>query len=578
MFNICALVNGWQQSVSADGVTGLKATSLALSSATYITYLLTMILHAKSITGFIVTVIGWLASAAILFSIMGAEVRWHRQTQGETDVYTENFFAGVISASIYVLIAVLLSIYVVTLKVSMFHPADRQKIESTSVILRVTTFAILLLGGAAIYSAIEGWSLMDALYFTDYTLLTIGVGNLTPKTHLGRSVLFPYAVLGITSLAFLVSSVASFAYHMRELKLRWKIEEARNHIGTACSSEKTADGLPRVQGVRSQIASVKRSRRSSEEVLIIRHVKSTFYGRRKWVELGLFSAAWFVLWLASAVVFYHSEKGNNWTYFVALYFTYTSLTTIGYGDYFPTSNFGKVYFIFWSLLAIPILTNLVTAMGRVFHIWLVFCSSWIWRHLFRRRHPGEHHDHEYVRRPLDTSVLVATNKSPKPELRDSGLDIESQACEHLETRQDSSSAQHSYKRGDLSGEEQHRILPWRASTRTYYRLLLSEEIGNLISMTRVESLEHQEELCCTWSRVIPLLQAKGDAGTSTLSELTPLFSSTKSDHMTMEMLMNRKHDLLERNSEISWMLSLLVEELSSDLRKELPEMIDSTSI
>jgi hypothetical protein len=122
----------------------------------------------------------------------------------------------------------------------------------------------------------------------------------------------------------------------------------------------------------------------------------------------------------------------------------------------------------------------------------------------------------------------------------------------------------------LGGDEQHRIIPWRAST--YYRLLLSEEIGNLISMTTVESLEHQEELCCIWSRIIPLLQAKGDAGS--LSELTPLFSSTKSEHMTMGMLKDPKNDILERNAEISWMLNLLVEKLSSDLRKELSETID----
>lgn len=530
-----------------------------------------MILHVDSITGFMVTVISWLASATILFSLIGVEVRRHRQTQGhQTFVYTENFFAGIISASLYVLIAVLLSIYVVSLKVSPIGPADRRKIECTSIVFRVAAFAILLLGGAAVYSTIEGWSLMDALYFTDYTLLTIGLGDIAPQTHLGRSLLFPYATLGITSLGFLVTAVASFTDQMRELKLGWKIEEARKQIDNANSSEKTADGLPRAEGAQSQIASVKSCILKGEEILMIRNVKSTFYGRRRWAELGLFSAAWFILWLVSAGVFCRSEKENNWTYFVALYFTYTSLTTIGYGDYFPTSNFGKVFFIFWSLLAILILTNLVTAIGRVFHIWLVFCSGWIWRHVLRRGRPREHHDHQYVCRSLDSSVLIATNKSPKPESRDSGLNFESQAQGHLETRQDSPSAQDSSKRSDLGGGEQHRIIPGRAST--YYRLLLSEEIGNLISMTRVESHEHQEELCCTWSRIIPLLQAKGDVGR--LSELTQLFSSTKSEHMTTGMLKDPKNDLSERNAEISWMLNLLVEKLSSDLRKELSETTD----
>lgn len=530
-----------------------------------------MILHVDSITGFMVTVISWLASAIILFSLVGVVVQRHRQSQGhQTFVYTENFFAGIISASLYVLIAVLLSIYMVSLKVSPVGPADRRKIECTSIVLRVTTFTILLLGGAAVYSTIEGWSLITALYFTDYTLLTIGLGNIAPQTHLGRSLLFPYAAVGITSLGFLITATASFTDQMREMKLRWKIEEARRQIDNA-DSEKTADRLLGAEGAQSQIASVKSCVLNGEEILIIHKVKSTFYRRRRWAELGLFLAAWFVLWLVSAGVFCRSEKENNWTYFVALYFTYTSLTTIGYGDYFPTSNLAKVFFIFWSLLAIPILTNLVTAIGRVLHIWLVFCSGWIWRHVLRRGCPEEHHDHEYVCRSLHSSDLIATTKFPKPKPRDSCLNIESQARRHLETRQDSLSAQDTcYKRIDLGEDEQHRIIRWRTST--YYRLLLSEEIRNLISLTSVESLEHQEELCCTWSRIIPLLQAKGDAGS--LSEVTPLFSSTKSEHTMMGMLKNAKNDQSERNAEISWMLNLLVEKLSSDLRKELSETID----
>jgi hypothetical protein len=44
--------------------------------------------------------------------------------------------------------------------------------------------------------------------------------------------------------------------------------------------------------------------------------------------------------------------------------------------------------------------------------------------------------------------------------------------------------------------------------------------------------------------------------------------------MTMGMLKDPKNNILERNAEISWMLNLLVEKLSSDLRKELSETIN----
>lgn len=511
-----------------------------------------------------VTVTGWLASAIVLFILIGIEARQHRQAQAQRALtYTQNFFAGVISAGLYVLTAVLLSIYVVSLKISPFSPTDRRKIECTSIVLRVTTFAILLLGGAAVYSDIEGWSLMDSLYFTDYTLLTIGIGNFAPKTHLGRSLLFPFATMGITSLGLVITSVASFTDKMREIKLKRNIEETRREFSNTYSKA-TINGTSKVEGVHSQLPSVKGHIPKCEEIVKIRKAKSAFYRRTRWVELGLFLAAWFVLWLVSAGIFYHSEKEANWTYFVALYFTYTSLTTIGYGDLFPTSNFGKVFFIFWSLLAIPVLTNLVTVIGNIFHIWLVFCSSWIRRHVFRRFGTSEH-NHEHMGR----SGFEVTSKPLNLGRRDSGIGIERQDQPSSKTRQGLPATHLEFEPSDSFGDEQHQLMSRRAAT--HYRLLLLEEIEDLVSATRDDSLEHQEELCCIWARIIPMLESKDDSGS--LSELLPLFLPAKSEKMTEGMFKGRKKKLSERNVEILWMVTLLVEKLSLDLRHELFEKI-----
>lgn len=39
------------------------------------------------------------------------------------------------------------------------------------------------------------------------------------------------------------------------------------------------------------------------------------------------------------------------------------MLTIGYGDFEPMSNSGKPFFVFWSLLAVPTLTILISDMG-----------------------------------------------------------------------------------------------------------------------------------------------------------------------------------------------------------------------
>lgn len=43
---------------------------------------------------------------------------------------------------------------------------------------------IFLVTEAAFYSTGKAWPFMDALYFTDYTLITIGIDNMAPKTRL----------------------------------------------------------------------------------------------------------------------------------------------------------------------------------------------------------------------------------------------------------------------------------------------------------------------------------------------------------------------------------------------------------
>ncbi|KAJ5765919.1 hypothetical protein N7520_005478 [Penicillium odoratum] len=391
MFNICATAQGWQQTIHANAQTvkpslphwqvyfawclffiqsqtkvfrnvALKALSLALASTAYILYLLEMAFHYTSRSGFTIAVFGWLASAIILLSLIGIEVQQHRNIRSEQPLeYTQNFYAGIFAASLYCLIAILLAAYMASSSSLHLSPTDRRTVECSSIIHRVITFTIILLGGAGIYSTIEGWSLMDALYFTDYTVLTIGIGNITPQTHLGRSLLFPYATAGIISLGFVISGVASFTNQVKNLKLRYAILEARRTFRTqdteiSMAEEEAQSTVP----VPSKFP-------ERDEVLELHRIKSKFYRRRRWQDLIFFSVAWFILWLISAEIFHRSEKSEHWTYFTALYFTYTSLTTIGYGDYHPTSNFGKAFFVFWSLLALPILTNLVTTMGEVLH-------------------------------------------------------------------------------------------------------------------------------------------------------------------------------------------------------------------
>ena len=66
-----------------------------------------------------------------------------------------------------------------------------------------------LLTGTIFYSLQEGWSLVDALYFSVTTLTTVGLGDLAPATTIGKLFTVVYIVSGIGLLAGFINTVAT---------------------------------------------------------------------------------------------------------------------------------------------------------------------------------------------------------------------------------------------------------------------------------------------------------------------------------------------------------------------------------
>jgi voltage-gated potassium channel len=56
----------------------------------------------------------------------------------------------------------------------------------------------LLLTGTVFYSLVEGWSVIDALYFCVTTLATVGFGDFAPQTDVGKIFTIVYILAGIS--------------------------------------------------------------------------------------------------------------------------------------------------------------------------------------------------------------------------------------------------------------------------------------------------------------------------------------------------------------------------------------------
>ena len=69
------------------------------------------------------------------------------------------------------------------------------KDKSYRSLLLTTNFLIGL--GTVIYHFVEGWSWLDSLYFSVITLTTIGYGDFSPQTDLGKIFTLLYIVVGV---------------------------------------------------------------------------------------------------------------------------------------------------------------------------------------------------------------------------------------------------------------------------------------------------------------------------------------------------------------------------------------------
>ncbi|WP_235283563.1 MULTISPECIES: potassium channel family protein [unclassified Methanosarcina] len=85
---------------------------------------------------------------------------------------------------------------------------------------------------------------------------------------------------------------------------------------------------------------------------------------RKMLEDEKFRSLLYIaaLTLVIGTFFYHSVEG--WSWLDSLYFSVITLTTVGYGDFTPETNYGKIFTIIYIFIGLGILIGFVTPIGE----------------------------------------------------------------------------------------------------------------------------------------------------------------------------------------------------------------------
>lgn len=347
--------------------------------------------------------------------------------QGPQQIYTQGFWYAVIAAVLYMVCSMLLMVNMLGYFLGHYPQQFNLTNAQRTLILQTMLFFVWLAGGAGVFSTVESkygeglfnWNYVNSLYWAEVTTLTIGFGDLYPSSNVGRGLVFPYAVGGIVMLGLVITSITKFASDIGEDNvLQRHLERSRSRtVGRSIDdplelkklermpsidrpeisapfdpinrSIAFADGSTQTRsntssGERPLISALKRTATfpltalrpaRKPRLLLLREEKDRFEAMRriqnatlkwkKWSSLCISISAFAILWCIGALIFWIAERRvQGITYFQSLYLTYVSLLTIGYGDLAPKSNAGRPFFVVWSLIAIPTMTLLVSAMGN----------------------------------------------------------------------------------------------------------------------------------------------------------------------------------------------------------------------
>ncbi|KAF9260706.1 voltage-gated potassium channel [Marasmius fiardii PR-910] len=373
LFSVCALVQTWRVGPKGERIhdpewlIAVNIISLVSALAANLLLLFTFARRTRYLVSLPIIIVLWYLSSITLVVLL---ILTHHLVHTEAShTVSQSYYYALLSAILYAAISSLLMInYILShplLPFRAYPPTFATlTLPQRTLMLQTTSLTLYLALGAGLFARVEHWDFVDGLYWADYTLLTIGLGSDFPlQTTTGRGLLLPWAVGGVIIIGLVVGSVRGLVLE------RGKKKVGKRTVARAVRNWRNGRTDPESHP----------SLWSKEEFDTMRGIQQRASTTRKYISLGVSTLVFLIVWFGGALVFWYTETQQKWSYLTALYFTYTSLLTIGYGDLLPKSSAGKPFFVLWSLLAVPAVTILISNMGGTVVDWVRNGTLWVGR-------------------------------------------------------------------------------------------------------------------------------------------------------------------------------------------------------
>ncbi|KAJ5288631.1 hypothetical protein N7478_001661 [Penicillium angulare] len=568
-FNVCSLAQTWRMARDSEGgyenvtdpkwVISVNALSFFCAIVANVFLSLNMARRIRFSIAQPVIILGWFIASTLLIAIIIPFGVTMYKPDNTNRVFTQAYFYAIFAAITYFVIACLMIVTVYGARKGHYSSEFKLSNSQRTLMLQTIIFCFYLLAGAAVYAKIEGWRFLDAVYWADFTVLTIGVGNLAPATHLGRGLLFPFAIGGVVVLGLIISSI-------RTLMLERGRQQMANALATRTRKFLVKQATSENNRLRGLVPDLRPNEednhrdRQKREFITMQRIRQIATVQHKWISLTLSLIVWMALWLIGAVVFWRSETHQAWTYFESLYFAYVTLLTIGYGDIYPMSSLGKSFFVFWSLLAVPTITILISNIGDTLIHFVRDLTLYVGeitilpgdepflerlKDIFRMSWSDKWVQETLGEKSTTQDVLNNPDTDGDPEQANYRAHRALETEEHM--KEDSARA-----RGDITAENVH-----------HYHYLLFREIRKMMEYTRSNLLKEFDYL--EWEYYLALVSGKHKPATD---DQAMNKEDEERERMFFEQWswIDKKNPLLGEKSEVEWLLNALTEALERELK------------
>eukprot|EP01095_Lingulamoeba_sp_RSL-Kostka_P014777 TRINITY_DN6578_c0_g1_i1.p1 TRINITY_DN6578_c0_g1~~TRINITY_DN6578_c0_g1_i1.p1 ORF type:complete len:367 (+),score=77.06 TRINITY_DN6578_c0_g1_i1:156-1256(+) len=221
--------------------------------------------------------------------------------------------------------------------------------------LLVTTVVVLI--GAAVFHALEDMTYGESVYFCIISFTTIGYGDFSPVTRKGRTFFVFYSVIGLLVVGYTVSVTANILLDLSSAARRELIKANKKIIDMSIDKE-------RVKKLYKQANTDDHYVKKPQVICfrIIITVLQFFLSPDNIGGIAFISLIVALLSLTSFIVVFEEID-----YLTAYYFSLVTITTIGYGDYYPITTGGRIVVCLYAIIGLGLVSILLSEMaGLIF--------------------------------------------------------------------------------------------------------------------------------------------------------------------------------------------------------------------